>query len=244
MERRIDRLNWRDIKKIKNKTDIAILPIGTLEAHSITSNGTDTIIPEYISEKLADKINALIYPPIHYSITSSLLPYPGSVTLSEETFESLIFDIAKSIKKDGFKFLIIMNGHGGNNKSLSNLKKKIFLETGIFVLIVHWWVIGYPVCKEVFKKEGGHGGIDETAMVRVIDSKQVYLEYINDKNLYNISIDGFETIPSPASTILYSENGGKIDIDIKKCKKYSDQVVEKIEKMIKESIEKIRAQFL
>lgn len=244
MERRIDKLNWRDIKKLKSNTDIAILPVGTLEAHSITSNGTDTIIPEYISEKLASKINALIYPPLHYSITSSLLPYPGTVTLSDETFESLILDIAKSIKKDGFKFLIIMNGHGGNNKSLSTLKKKIFLETGIFVLIIHWWVIGYPICNKIFSKEGGHGGIDETAMMFVIDPKQVNSKYIEDKDLYNISIDGFESIPSPASTILYSENGGKIDLDVKKCEKYSDEVVERIEKIIKDSLEKIRSQFL
>lgn len=243
MERRIDKLNWRDIKKIKEKSDIAFLPIGTLEAHSITSNGTDTIIPEYICEKLADKLNGLIYPPVHYSITSSLLPYPGSVTLKDETFENLIYDIALSLKKEKFKYLIIINGHGGNNKVLSNLKKKIFLETGMFVFIIHWWIIGYPVCKKVFGKEGGHGGVDETAMVKVIDEKQVNEKYIKDKNLYNISIEGFESIPSSASTILYSENGGRIDLDKTKCKKYSEIVIQKIEGLIKENIQKIEEQF-
>jgi len=38
----------------------------------------------------------------------------------------------------------------------------------MFVIIIHWWIVGYPVCREVFGKEGGHGGVDETAMVNVI----------------------------------------------------------------------------
>ncbi len=243
MERRIDKLNWREIKKLKKNCDLALLPIGTLEAHSITSNGTDTIIPEYICEKLAENLNGLIYPPVNYSITSSLLPYPGTVTLKDETFEKLIFDIALSVKKDKFKYLVIINGHGGNNKVLSDLKKKIFLETGMFVIIIHWWIVGYPVCREVFGKEGGHGGVDETAMVNVIDEKQVFKEYLKDEKLYYKVVDGVDTIPAPASTILYSENDGKIDLDTKKSKKYCNLVIEKINKIIVEDLENFRNYF-
>jgi len=39
---------------------------------------------------------------------------------------------------------------------------------------------------------------------------------MKDEKLYYKVVDGVDTIPAPASTILYSENDGKIDLDNKK----------------------------
>ncbi|PIP13254.1 MAG: hypothetical protein COX48_04760 [bacterium (Candidatus Stahlbacteria) CG23_combo_of_CG06-09_8_20_14_all_34_7] len=228
MERRIDRMNWREVKKAIENIDRVILPIGTLEAHSITSNNTDTIIPEEIALNISEKINSLILPAIPYGVTTSLLPYPGSVSIKESVLSEMILDIARSCKKDGFNTMIIINGHGGNNFAIDSVKKQIFLETGIFVYIIHWWIFAYPICTEVFKSEGGHGGIDETAMVFTIDENLVKQEYLNDKNLYFKMVDGISSIPSPASSILYSDNGGKIEIDRILYREYYDKVISRL----------------
>jgi creatinine amidohydrolase len=244
MERRIERMNWREVKKAVEKIDRVILPMGTLEAHSITSNNTDTIIPEEIAINIAEKLNALILPAIPYGVTTSLLPYPGSVNIKESVLSEMILDIARSCKKDGYKSMIIINGHGGNNSAVDFVKKQIFLETGMFVYIVHWWIFAYPVCKEVFKADGGHGSVDETAMVLSIDENLVKQEYINDDSLYFQVIDGISSIPSPASTILYSDNGGKINPNKKLCREYHDKVISRLGDSLLEMLEKTEKNLL
>ena len=119
MERRFLKLNWHDIKTRDKAIDKLILPIGTVEAHGITMTGTDVMIPESLSNDMADDLNAFVLPTMPYGITSSLLPYSGSIDISAEALKRIVLDIAHSVIKDNFKYLIIMNGHGGNNNALS-----------------------------------------------------------------------------------------------------------------------------
>lgn len=236
MERRIDKMNWREVKETLLKSDTVILPVGTLEAHSVTSNNTDTIIPERIAEMIAPKLESLILPPIPYGVTTSLLPYPGSVDIGESVLSEMILNIAKSCKKDSFKHFIILNGHGGNNNAIESSKKNIYLQTGMFVYVVHWWIFAYPFCEKIFKAEGGHGGVDETAMVLSIDPDLVKTKYLNDENLYFEVSPGISSLPAPSTAILYSRKGGKISVNKRLCRDYHDRVINELATELKKMI--------
>ena len=80
MERRLQNLNWKEVRDILMEKRGVILPVGTMEAHGCANLGTDITIPEYIAEKVADNLDLLIAPSINYGITRTLLPYPGSST--------------------------------------------------------------------------------------------------------------------------------------------------------------------
>src|SRR2546428_13946791 len=72
-ERRIDRINWMEFAEIVPRhVGTALLPVGTLEAHGITSLGTDNEIPTRLSEALAERLNALVAPTIPYGVTAHL----------------------------------------------------------------------------------------------------------------------------------------------------------------------------
>lgn len=239
MERRIMKLNWRKIGEMNKDIDKVILPVGTLEAHSITSNGTDIQIPEHIADKIADKIDSMILPAVPYGITTSLLPYPGSINIDEEVFTEYVYEIARSASKEFYKYFIIINGHGGNNNALSSLKKRIYEDTGMFVIIIHWWSFAYEICKKIYGSEGGHGGVDETSMMLIIDENSVFPEFLNDKNLYYKMEEGIESLPAPATAVLYSEKGGKINLDRKLAEKYHNNVINALSKSILKIIENI-----
>jgi len=224
MERRIFRLNWSELKELRKSINKVILPVGTIEAHGLTSLGTDAAIPERLSIELAEPLNALVLPTVNYGITSSLLPYAGSINIDDKTFEDYIFNIALSSKKEGFKYFIIMNGHGGNNNALKNLKKRIFTETGMFVIVVHWWEFAYPICKDVFGGDGGHAGVDETAMMYHIDPESVRTEFADNAEYYKI-VDGIESMPSPSPYIVYSDSFAKITFDKAKINEYHEKVL-------------------
>lgn len=240
MERRIFHLNWSEVKELRKSIDKVILPVGTIEAHGLTSLGTDAAIPERLSFEIAEPLDALVLPVVNYGITSSLLPYAGSVNIDDKVFEDYIFEIAKSVKKEGFKYFIIMNGHGGNNNALKNIKKRVYTETGMFVIVVHWWEYAYPICREVFGGDGGHAGVDETAMMYHIDPESVKIELADRADYFRI-VDGIESVPSPSPYIVYSDSFAKITFDKAKIDEYHERVLKGLIDSLKTMISRIDA---
>ena len=237
MERNIARLNWKEIKRIvPDEIDTIILPVGTMEAHGVTATGTDIIIPEYLSFKIAERFNFLVAPPVPYGITHSLLPYPGSITIDDKTFEGYIYDILKSLQRTGFRRVIVMNGHGGNNTVLDNIAFKIYNEKGLFCAVIHWWILCSELTKEFFGEAGAHAGVDENGMVLAIAPELVKEDLFEEEDVYLYS-PGIKAVPIPGSVITYKKGEGSPRFNREEAVKFSERVVdcigEYIERVIK-----------
>ena len=231
---KFEELDWIEFAKlVPKKMDTVILPIGTVEAHGVTSLCTDTIIPVYIAEKIADKFNAIIAPPIHYGITHSLYGFPGSLTVSSETFERYITEIMFCFADKGFRKIVLMNGHGGQMDELKRAAFKINYEKSVKVAIVHWWMLCEEVVQEVYGQIGGHGALDETAAILAINKN--YVNQSNYKKSLNYTVrKGLSALPFPQPILLYKEGEGEPNFDIKKAKMYMSRVVQKVEQYLKE----------
>jgi creatinine amidohydrolase len=42
------------------------------------------------------------------------MDFPGTITLSSDTLEQVVYEVAFSLVKHGFKKIVFENGHGGN----------------------------------------------------------------------------------------------------------------------------------
>jgi len=233
MHRELQKLTWKNIRElVPEKIDTVILPIGTIEAHGAAALGTDNYIPESISTYLADKINALIAPTLNYGITKSLYGYPGSMTIQPDNFEKFVADILKSIYDIGFKKIIIMNGHGGNNSSLKKTAHDFYYKYRVNIAILHWWDLCSDAVVEVYGEDGGHAANNETAMVQAIDESLVDKSLFDDKMAYAMK-GGADIYPIPGSILLYKEGEGLPDFDLKKSQKYQKLVFKQVEEFVK-----------
>lgn len=141
--------NSSEIKKIIKKNKVAILPLGAVEAHGPhLPLGTDNYLAERISEKLAEKIECLVFPPVYYGQVWSLENFPGSITLSNETLINILYEIGKGIQKNGFLIFAIVNAHLGNTTAIKEAQRKLFLEFPDFKTLN----LFYPGTEEVIKK--------------------------------------------------------------------------------------------
>jgi len=94
---------------------MAILPVGATEQHSAhLPLATDTLIIEAISQRVAAKLGAYCLPALPFSISHMHRGSKGTVWLRNETLTAVIRDVAQSVRHDGFKQFVILNGHGGN----------------------------------------------------------------------------------------------------------------------------------
>src|SRR5687768_9974624 len=163
-ERRLSRLNWMEMgERVPREIETVIVPVGTLEAHGILSLGTDNEIPSRLSEAVAERLNALVAPAIPYGVTAHLGALPGGTHIPAAAFTDYVTAVLTALTHQGFRNLIVMNGHGGNTDALKEAARRVHEETGGFLAVFNWWSECQPLSEEVLGAPGGHAGVDETA---------------------------------------------------------------------------------
>ncbi|MDH3529152.1 MAG: creatininase family protein [Acidobacteriota bacterium] len=239
-EREMDRINWMEFKEVvPSKVDTVLLPTGTLEPHGVINNGADNTAPTAMAKAIAGKTNAMIAPTLNYGITGSLEGYPGVFRISEKAYRPFVRDILEGLAKNGFKNIIILNGHGGGQTAvLQSVASEVAIEKGVRTLVVNWWSFASDVTKEVFGEDGGHAGWNETAYVQATDPSLVKKERYTGKDMTTANPTGWTATPFPSSISLYKEGEGYPKFDQTKADEYFRKVNEKIANLIIEVREK------
>jgi creatinine amidohydrolase len=230
--RRLEELNWMEFKRlVPKKTDAVLVPVGTIEAHGVTGLGTDNQIPLSIAERIAESVKALVAPTIHYGITRSLLPYPGSLTVLPETFERYVSEIAASLADAGFRRIVFLNGHGGNTEALKNVSVRLYRDKQVYSMVIDWWTLCGEEVRRVYGHAGGHAGTDETALVQVDHPEQVRKQEYKKEMAFLVQ-PGLAALPFPGSIILYKKDEGFPDFDPAKAEQLMTAACAKVQETI------------
>lgn len=110
-------LNMYNTRKhfLEQECQVAVLPVGAIEQHgSHLPVGTDAIIAQEISSRLAKRLNAYLLPCLSISSSIEHRESKGTVYMRSDTLALVIRDIAESLRYSGFRRLIVFTGHGGN----------------------------------------------------------------------------------------------------------------------------------
>ncbi len=106
-----------------------ILPTGATEAHGPhMPTDTDTHQAEHIAWLLAQRIGAVVAPPVAYGISKTFEFFPGTISLSIPTYQLMVFEIGASLVKQGFEHLIILNGNRPNGTANDAVARHIVDE--------------------------------------------------------------------------------------------------------------------
>jgi creatinine amidohydrolase len=225
-ERRISRLNWMEFAEwVPDPIATVLVPIGTLEAHGITSLGTDNEIPTRLAETLAERLNAFVAPTIPYGVTSGLGALAGGTHVKAAPFTEYVAAVLTTLTHQGFRNVLVMNGHGGNNEALRDALRRVHEETGAYVASFQWWTECYPIAEEIFGVPGGHAGVDETAAMMSIAPDQVFADRW-DPSLAFEARNSLVTFPAPGSLVYYGGKRSDPALDMKKARVFWSRVVE------------------
>ena len=138
------------------------------------------------------------------------------------------------LAKNGFRNLIVVNGHGGPQTAvLTSVAMEVGQQEHVRTLVINWWSYASDVTLEVFKEDGGHAGWNETAFVQAIYPKLVHPErYSDDLATPNPAPGTYSAYPSPSSITLYKEGQGYPKFDQAKADEYFAKVTAKVAKLI------------
>jgi creatinine amidohydrolase len=137
---RLEDLNWFDIEDYLKNDDRLILILGACEQHGYLSLSTDTKIPQALADAASQQTGVLIAPPLHFGASPYFLAYPGTISLQITTLLDVVEDTVRSVYHQGFRRLLILNGHGGNDPVRARLTEIIDELPGLQIAWYAWWI--------------------------------------------------------------------------------------------------------
>ncbi len=158
---KLGEMNWKDYKDREPKT--AVIPTGSTEQHG--PHGplqTDTLIAEAMAEKATEETDTLLLPSISIGVSREHSSFPGTLSLSPDTFRSQLTDILLSAHESGVEKFVVVNGHGGNVRYIREVCENLYHERDILALEWTWF-------DAVNASDMGHAGKLETSLIKYLN---------------------------------------------------------------------------
>ncbi len=177
----MENITWEEFDKIRESVNTVILPIGSIEAHGRhLPLGTDVFAPVEIAERIEVKLREkgteiLIAPPIWYGHSFVLNVFPGTINVKADTLRRYVRDIIEEFAEDGFRKVILLNGHGGNYYPLVEACEDVAEEYEVEIWLINWWIDFREDILSICSSQG-HAGEDETSVIMAIKPELVRIE--------------------------------------------------------------------
>ncbi|MDP2956382.1 MAG: creatininase family protein [Longimicrobiales bacterium] len=136
---RIDQTTWMQVEEYLRHDDRCVVPLGSTEQHAYLSLCVDAILAQKVAVDAAEPVGIPVFPVLSYGITPYFMAYPGTVTLSQGTYERVLSEIFTGLFGHGFRRFLVVNGHGGNSVARPALESWAAAHHGAVLQWHDWW---------------------------------------------------------------------------------------------------------
>lgn len=228
---RIENMTRDDFAATMEKDPLIILPLGATEAHGPhLPLGTDSLQPEWVADRLAEKITALVAPPLHYGMHSSTRNMPGTIDISFETLHQILFEILESFVRQGGKRFLVLSGHAGSTHmaAVTEACRRIVYNYGVKLMLLSDYSIADELAAGKVSPGDGHGGAVETS--RIMHIRPELVKKMQDKGYYQSK--GYMVIPNPETCFPQGYAGDLSEASAELGKELDEGIVNTLIRMI------------
>jgi len=137
---RVHDLNWMQLEAYLERDHRIVLPLGSTEQHAYLSLETDNILAQRVAEEAAEPLGVPVLPVLPYGITPLFAAYPGSLSVRAETYLALVRELLDSLYVQGFRKILIVNGHGGNAPARQVAGEWMATHGDAQAIFHDWWI--------------------------------------------------------------------------------------------------------
>jgi creatinine amidohydrolase/Fe(II)-dependent formamide hydrolase-like protein len=217
----LEDLTWTELRDAisAGKTTI-IVPIGGTEQNGpALALGKHNRRVRLLSERIAVALgDALVAPVIAYVPEGAISPpsghmrFPGTISVPEAAFETILESAARSFKLHGFKDIVFLGDHGGYQANERNVANKLNREWASSNVRAHAVTQYYEAAQidftRILKGEGftpaeigTHAGLNDTSLMLALDPSLVREDRLSGGAKFG-SADGVYGDPAKASAKL------------------------------------------
>ena len=170
-------MTWAEVKhaiREEGKVNVIVYNGGTEQRGPQNVNGGHSFMARDTARSIALKLgSAVVAPVLPFSVNEASPDLPGTIGLTGSLFAAVNERVAEQLIKSGFKNVFLMGDHGGGQKELGEVAKKLdakYAPEGIHVFFcdemyekaqgdyIQWLALnGYP------EGAGGHAGVMDTS---------------------------------------------------------------------------------
>ncbi len=179
-----ERTAWPVIEEYLAKDNRVIIPVGSQEQHGRhLPLATDWMIPYVLGRMVSFQTGVVCTSPVCYGMSWLHSAFPGTIALRSTTLTAVYTDILEELYAQGFRRMLIINGHGGNTncltEALSVLVRKL---EDLRVKINQWWTVisVQEICMREFGALDSHSGPAETSVLLHLMPEAVKMEAATD----------------------------------------------------------------
>jgi len=181
----LDQMTWPEVKaEITEGRDTVVVAFGSTEQHGRHMPlCTDAVLGDEIGWGLAERLDAFLAPTVRFGCSEHHLAFPGTISLRQETFESVVSDVVNSLSRHGFRRIVLLPTHGGNFiplaeafaklKPVDNVKVLAFTDFEGFAKTAFKSSLAFGVSAA---QSGAHAGEWETSLVLALRPEQVKMD--------------------------------------------------------------------
>ena len=185
----IEDMTWMEVRDaMRDGKDTVIVATGGVEQNGpYLVTGKHNVVLRGTTEAIARKLgNALVAPIVPFVPEGDIDPptvhmkYPGTISVSEATYEALLTDICASLRTHGFKHIILIGDSGGNQDGMKKVAMQLnkITKGGRMHFIPEYYDFA-GVAKWLEDQgieqtpEGFHDDFGMTAMMMAVDPQSV-----------------------------------------------------------------------
>lgn len=150
------------------EAEVALIPVGATEQHGPNMTlETDTVIAHRLALRLAHAAypRTVVTPPLPYGVSYHHMSFPGTLTLSPETFQAVVLELVESLRAHGVENFFVVDGHAGNQGALDVLMTKLRFQLGVNAAYLFYFTLVDDVIREGVQTERwGHACEVEASM--------------------------------------------------------------------------------
>lgn len=198
----------REFGAARETIKLALVPVGATEQHGPNlATGTDYVIAQQFCRRIAARMHprAVVTPPVPVGLSYHHTGFPGTLSLSPETFTAVCMDIARSLKQQGFDHVLFVNGHNGNTAVLNVAVTRIRYDLDMNAAVAFWFQQAGDVVRKHAKTERfGHACEIETSVLLALAPDLVRTDALEAGDMIPVELEHafnnqpfFHTVPVP-----------------------------------------------
>jgi creatinine amidohydrolase len=184
---RFQDMTWPHLRQVSREGTVVVAPIAACEQHSRhLPTFTDTLLVTAVAEGAEARLpeQVLLLPTLWLGASSHHLRFGATLSAEVDTHITLLCDLLEPLLEDGYRRVLVLNGHGGNTDTMHVALRRLQTRYRDRQLSAgSYWDLAEKELAELVegpRKVMGHACEFETSMVLALRPDLVRREEIHD----------------------------------------------------------------
>lgn len=197
-------MTWQEVAELVPTQPVVLIPVGAVEQHGRqTPTGMDNFVADAVCRGVAERTDSVILPATPFGCSQTFSGFPGTIVIQPSSLLAYLRDVVDSLVRHGFKYLVLVDNHGGNAATIEQLAWDVRQAHGLVLARVHPYGLGKEVGRDLYTEgtaHWGHGSEPVVTLARAVVPDDVRMDLAAPDDYKRF--EGFAGFPGKASELL------------------------------------------